>query len=43
MDFFELFDPKKSYEFMLSIFLCVFRRKIWMQNLDAIDEKKYQS
>ena len=40
MDFFELFDPKKSYEFMLSIFLCVFRRKIWMQNLDAIDEKK---
>lgn len=40
MDFFELIDPKKSYEFMLSMFLCVFKRRLWMENLEAIDEKE---
>jgi len=40
MNFFELFDPKVSYEFMLSMFLCIFRRKIWIEGLDAIDMTK---
>jgi glycosyltransferase involved in cell wall biosynthesis len=40
MNFFELIDPKKSYEFLLSMFLCAFKRRFWLENLEVIDEKK---
>ena len=40
LDFFELINPKKSYEFMLSFFLCIFRRKYWFENLNVIDNDK---
>jgi glycosyltransferase involved in cell wall biosynthesis len=40
LKFFQLIDPRKSFEFMLSMFLCIFRRKYWIQNLDIIDLKK---
>ena len=39
MNFFELIDPKKSYEFMLSFFLCIFKRKYWIKNVNVINEK----
>lgn len=40
LNFFELIDPRKSFEFMLSMNLCVFRRVNWIENLDVIDLKK---
>jgi len=40
LKFFDLIDPEKSFEFMLSFFLCVFRRRYWNENLDVIDEDK---
>ena len=40
MNFFELIDPQKSYEFLLSMFLCAFKRRFWLENLEIIDEKK---
>ena len=39
MNFFELIDPKKSYEFMLSFFLCIFKREYWIKNVNVINEK----
>ncbi len=39
MDFFKLIDPKKSYEFMLSFFLCIFKREYWVKNINVINEK----
>ena len=36
LNFFELIDPRKSFEFMLSIFLCIFRREYWTKNLHVI-------
>jgi len=40
LKFFDLIDPNKSYEFMLSMNLCIFRRKYWNKNLNQIDQKK---
>ena len=38
--FFKLINPFKSFEFMLSTYLCVYRRKLWKENIDVIDKKK---
>lgn len=48
LNFFELIDPQKSFEFMLSIFLCIFRREYWVKNLhvvrkDLIDDSNQYS
>lgn len=37
--FFELINPFKSFEFMLSMYLCIFKRKIWVKNLNIINKK----
>lgn len=39
LKFFELINPFKSFEFMLSTFLCIYRRKFWQENIKEIDEK----
>ena len=39
LNFFQLIDPKKSYEFMLSFFLCIFKREHWEKNVNIINEK----
>ena len=37
--FFDLIDPKISFDFLLGIFVCVFKRDKWNKNLDVIDQK----
>jgi glycosyltransferase involved in cell wall biosynthesis len=37
LDFFDLVNPTYSFDFMLGMFLCIFRRSKWVQNLDVID------
>jgi len=39
LKFFELIDPKKSYEFLLSMYLCIFRKKYWDESIDVINKK----
>ena len=39
LNFFELIDHKISFDFLLGIFVCVFRRKKWEKNLHVIDKK----
>jgi len=39
LKFFDLIDHRLSFDFLLGIFVCVFRRKKWNQNLDVIDKK----
>ena len=39
-NFFELINPKKSFEFMLSMYLCIFRLKYWKNNTNIIDAIK---
>lgn len=36
--FHELVDPRVSFDFLLGIFLSVFRRSKWVENLDALDQ-----
>ncbi len=40
LNFFELIHPRKSFEFMLSMYLCIFRLKDWKENIDVVDKKK---
>lgn len=37
LPFFDLVDPAVSFDFLLGIFLSVFRRRSWVENLDAVD------
>lgn len=37
--FFDLIDPKISFDFLLGIFVCVFKRNKWSKNLNVIDKK----
>ena len=39
-NFFGLIDKKISFDYLLGIFVCVFRRDLWEKNLDIIDNKK---
>ena len=38
--FFNLIDPSVSWDFLLGIFLTVYRRKKFIQNLDVLDKRK---
>ena len=42
-NFFELINPFISFEFLLSMNLCVFRRKNWNRNLGVINKKNIQN
>ena len=37
LNFFDLIDPKISFDFLMGIFLSVFRRKNWKENLNVIN------
>ncbi len=39
LKFFELIDPNISFDFLLGIFVCVFRANKWKNNLHVIDKK----
>lgn len=39
LKFYDLIDPKISFDFLLGIFVCVFRSKKWHENLHVIDKK----
>jgi glycosyltransferase involved in cell wall biosynthesis len=39
LKFFDLIDKRISFDFMLGVFVCVFRRKKWEKNLHVIDKK----
>ena len=39
-NFFGLIDKEVSFDYLLGIFVCVFRRKKWEKNLHVIDRKK---
>ena len=39
LKFFDLIDKKISFDFLLGIFVCVFRRDKWKQNQNVIDRK----
>lgn len=36
--FLELVDPKISFDFLVGMFLSVFRTRLWRENLDALDQ-----
>ena len=40
VDFFKLVDHKVSWDYMLGIFLTIFKREMWMFNLSEIDSEK---
>ena len=39
LKYLDLIDPKKSFEFMLSMNLYIFKKEYWDQNIDQINEK----
>ncbi len=39
LKFFELVNHKVSYDFLMGIYVCVFRRSMWKENLHVIDKK----
>ena len=39
VNFWEVMDPKVTWEFLVSIFLCVFNRQMWLDGLDCINQK----
>ena len=39
LDFFDIIDHKISFDFLLGIFVCAFRRDKWNKNLNVIDLK----
>ena len=39
VNFWEVIDPDVSWEFLISIFLCVFNRKMWLNGLDCLSQK----
>lgn len=40
LPFHELIDPDVSFDFLMGMFLSVFRRRLWAANLDALDPAK---
>lgn len=40
LPFHELIDPDVSFDFLMGMFLSVFRRRLWAENLDALDAAK---
>lgn len=41
-DFFELIKPSVSFDFLLGMFLCIFKKKYWDKNLIVINTKLLQ-
>ena len=39
INFFQLIDDKISFDFLLGIFVCAFKRKKWNENLNVINKK----
>ena len=39
VNFWEVIDPDVSWEFLISIFLCIFNRKMWLNGLDCLSQK----
>ena len=39
LNFFDLIDKKISFDYLLGIYVCAFRREKWEQNLHVIDKK----
>ena len=39
LNFFEIINPDISWDFLMGMFLSVFRRKKWIENLHVIDQK----
>ena len=39
LKFFDLINPKISFDFLMGMYLLVFRRKKWEENVNVIDEK----
>lgn len=40
MNFFDLINPKISFDFLMGMYLLVFKKEIWNKNLNEIDYKK---
>lgn len=39
VNFWEVIDPDVSWEFLISIFVCIFNRKMWMNGLYCLSQK----
>ena len=39
LKFFDLIDPQISFDFLLGMYLLLFKRKKWEENVDVVDEK----
>ena len=39
VDFWEIIDPKVSWEFLIGIFLSIFNRKMWLDGLKCVNQK----
>ena len=39
VNFWEVIDPKVTWEFLISIFVCIFNREIWLDGLDCLSQK----
>lgn len=39
LKFFDLIDKKISFDYLLGVFVCVFRREKWLKNLHVIDKE----
>ena len=39
VNFWEVIDPDVSWEFLISIFVCIFNRKMWLTGLDCLNQK----
>lgn len=39
LDFFELIDPRVSFDFLGGMFLSVFRKENWLRNVDALESE----
>lgn len=38
-NFWEVIDPDVSWEFLISIFLCIFNRQMWLNGLDCVSQE----
>lgn len=42
VEFWDIIDPKVSWEFLIGIFLSIFNRKIWLEGLEFVDKKNIE-
>lgn len=42
VNFWEIIDPKVSWEFLIGIFLSIFNREMWLDGLKCIDQKNIE-